>query len=126
MTRSTDYQRAAGLRAHALAKIGQREKAAQLFEETLRISTLSETQYNYACFLAAEGREAEAREWAERILRKKATMPDYIRRGTAVVSKSARAAQTTTAKRMTKRSARGSHTNRLRLRASIGSTDAAP
>ena len=28
----------------------------------------------------ATGRAAEAREWAERILRKKATMPDYIRR----------------------------------------------
>ena len=75
-----DYQRAAGLLAHALAKTGQREKAAQLFEETLRTSTLSETQYNYACLLAAEGREAEARELADRILRKKATMPDYIRR----------------------------------------------
>ena len=43
-------------------------------------STLSETQYNYAAFLAGEGRTAEARDWAERILRKKATMPDYIRR----------------------------------------------
>lgn len=75
-----DYQRAAGLRAHALAKISQREKAGQLFEETLLTSTLSETQYNYACFLAAEGRDAEARELGERILRKKATMPEYIRR----------------------------------------------
>ena len=75
-----DYQRAAGLRAHVLAKIGQREKADALFTETLQVSTLSETQYNYACFLAAEGREDEAREWADRILRKKATMPDYIRR----------------------------------------------
>ena len=34
----------------------------------------------YALALAATGRAAEAREWAERILRKKATMPDYIRR----------------------------------------------
>jgi hypothetical protein len=75
-----DYQRAAGLFAHALAKMGQKEKATQLFEETLRTSTLSETQYNYACLLAAEGRDAEAYEWTERILRKKATMPDYIRR----------------------------------------------
>jgi hypothetical protein len=75
-----DYQRAAGLYAHSLAKIGQRDKAAQLFEETLRTSTLSEIQYNYACLLMAEGREAEARELADRILRKKATMPDYIRR----------------------------------------------
>ena len=44
------------------------------------MSTLSETQYNYACFLVDESRAAEAREWAERILRKKATMPNYIRR----------------------------------------------
>ena len=75
-----DYQRAAGLRAHVLAKLGQRERAGALFADTLQTSTLSETQYNYACFLAAEGRHDEAREWAERILRKKATMPDYIRR----------------------------------------------
>jgi hypothetical protein len=75
-----DFQRAAGLRAHALAKIGQREDADRLFADVTETSTLSETQYNYACFLAADGRAAEAREWAERILRKKATMPDYIRR----------------------------------------------
>lgn len=75
-----DYQRAAGLHAHALARIGQREKAEALFADVTLTSTLSETQYNYACLLAEEGRSAEAREWAERILRKKATMPDYIRR----------------------------------------------
>ena len=75
-----DYLRAAGLRAHALTKIDQKEKADALFVETLQMSTLSETQYNYACFLAAEGRHDEARELGERILRKKATMPDYIRR----------------------------------------------
>jgi hypothetical protein len=75
-----DYQRAAGLRAHALAKAGERERADALFAEVTQTSTLSETQYNYACLLAAEGRAAEARAWAERILRKKATMPDYIRR----------------------------------------------
>jgi hypothetical protein len=75
-----DYQRAAGLRAHALAKTGDTEKAGALFADVTRTSTLSETQYNYACFLAAGDRAAEAREWAERILRKKATMPDYIRR----------------------------------------------
>jgi hypothetical protein len=75
-----DYQRAAGLRAHVLAQIDRRAEADALFAETLQTSTLSETQYNYACFLADEGRNDEAREWAERILRKKATMPDYIRR----------------------------------------------
>ena len=75
-----DYQRAAGLLAHALARIGEPARAGALFEEVTQTSTLSETQYNYATFLAAEGRTAEARDWAERILRKKATMPDYIRR----------------------------------------------
>ena len=75
-----DYQRAAGLYAHVLAKLGQRDKADRVFADTLQTSTLSETHYNYACFLAAEGRRDEARELAERILRKKATMPDYIRR----------------------------------------------
>ena len=71
---------AAGLRAHALANAGDREKAGALFADVTQTSTLSETQYNYACFLAADGRAAEARDWAERILRKKATMPEYIRR----------------------------------------------
>src|SRR5262245_29301879 len=75
-----DYQRAAGLLAHAFAKIGQRDRANALFAEVTETSTLSETQYNYASFLAEIDRAAEAREWAERILRKKATMPDYIRR----------------------------------------------
>ncbi len=75
-----DYQRAAGLLAHAFTKIDQRDKADALFADTLQTSTLSETQYNYACFLAAQGRRDDARELAERILRKKATMPDYIRR----------------------------------------------
>jgi hypothetical protein len=75
-----DYQRAVGLLAHAWGKIGERDKASTLFAEVTQTSTLSETQYNYASFLAETGRAAEAREWAERILRKKATMPDYIRR----------------------------------------------
>jgi hypothetical protein len=75
-----DYQRAPGLRALALAKLGERERADALFADVLQTSTLSETQYNYASFLADTGRAAEAREWAERIIRKKATMPDYIRR----------------------------------------------
>jgi hypothetical protein len=75
-----DYQRAAGLLAHALARLGRREEADTLFAEVTETSTLSETQLNYAAFLAATGRPAEARTWVERILRKKATMPDYIRR----------------------------------------------
>jgi len=75
-----DYHRAAGLYAHVLGKLDQRDKADALFAATLQTSTLSEIEYNYACFLAAHGRRDEARELAEKILRKKATMPDYIRR----------------------------------------------
>jgi len=86
-----DYQRAAGLHAHTLAKAGEREKAAALFAEVTNTSTLSETQYHYAALLADEGRTAEAREWAERILRKKATMPEYIRRRERPWFRSARA-----------------------------------
>ena len=75
-----DFHRAAALLAHALGRTGQTERAAKLFEEVTRISTLSETQYNYACFLAAQGRTEEAREWAQRVLAKKPTMPGYLRR----------------------------------------------
>jgi hypothetical protein len=75
-----DFHRAAGLLAHAYANTGQQEKAAELFWEVTRISTLSETYYNYATLLAAEGRNAEARVWAQRILDKKPTMPGYLRR----------------------------------------------
>jgi hypothetical protein len=72
--------RAAGLLAHAYANSGQTEKAEKLFQEVTQRSTLSETQYNYAAFLAAQGRTAEAREWTKRILAKKPTMPGYLRR----------------------------------------------
>jgi len=75
-----DYQRAAGLLAHSLARLGRHDEAAALFEDVTRTSTLSETQYNYASLLATMGRTAEAREWASRILAKKPTMPAYVRR----------------------------------------------
>lgn len=75
-----DYFRAAGLLAHSLGKIGQAEEAGRLFADVTEISTLSEIQYNYASFLADQGRTAEAQDWARRILAKKPTMPAYIRR----------------------------------------------
>ncbi|MGA8153301.1 MAG: tetratricopeptide repeat protein [Terriglobales bacterium] len=78
--RKYDFYRAAGLLAHAYANTGQPEKAAVLFEEVTTISTISETYYNYACFLSGQQRVAEARQWAQRILNKKPTMPGYLRR----------------------------------------------
>jgi len=44
------------------------------------VSTLTETSLTYATFLASQNRKAEAREWAERILARKATMPRYLQR----------------------------------------------
>ena len=75
-----DYQRAAGLLAHELGQIGRTDEALARFEAVTQTSTLSETQYNYACLLAANGRTLEARDWAQRILAKKPTMPAYVRR----------------------------------------------
>ncbi len=75
-----DFHRAAGLLADAYANSGQTERANVLFQEVTRISTLSETYYNYACFLVSQHREAEARDWAQRILAKKATLPRYLKR----------------------------------------------
>jgi hypothetical protein len=75
-----DFHRAIGLLAHAYANTGQPQKAQELFERAVKISTLSETYYNYAEFLASQKRTAEAREWARKILDKKPTMPGYLRR----------------------------------------------
>jgi hypothetical protein len=78
--RKYDSNRAAGLLAHAYANTGQVETADALFQEVTQRSTMSETYYNYATFLAAQGRSQEAREWTQRILAKKPTMPGYLRR----------------------------------------------
>ena len=75
-----DFHRAAGLLAHAYANTGQPDRAEALFQQVTTISTLSETYYHYACFLASQQRNGEAREWAQRILAKKPTMPGYLRR----------------------------------------------
>src|SRR5579862_9788161 len=75
-----DFQRATALLAHAYANTGQPEKAETLFQEVTKISTSSETYYNYATFLASQNRTAEARQWAQCILEKKPTMPGYLRR----------------------------------------------
>jgi hypothetical protein len=75
-----DFQRAAGLLAHAYAQTGQKEKAEKLFRQVTITSTLSETYLNFAELLASEGRNAEAREWAQKVLDKKPSMPGYLRR----------------------------------------------
>jgi hypothetical protein len=78
--RDYDFHRAAGLLAHAYALTGQKDKAEALFREVTIISTLSETYLNFASLLASEGRTAEARQWAQKVLDKQPTMPGYLRR----------------------------------------------
>ena len=75
-----DFLRAAGLLAHVYANTGQPDKADALFKEVLKTCTLSEIYYNYACFLLAQNRKEEARNFARSILAKKPTMPGYLRR----------------------------------------------
>lgn len=75
-----DSHRAAGLLAHAYANTGQIEEADALFQQVTQKSTSSEIYFNYANFLASQQRTAEAREWSQRILAKKPTMPGYLRR----------------------------------------------
>jgi hypothetical protein len=75
-----DFYRAVGLLAHAYAQTGQNEKAEACFRQAVERSTLSETYLNYADFLASQGRNAEAREWAQKVLDKRPTMPGYLRR----------------------------------------------
>ena len=75
-----DFHRAEGLLAHAYAHTGQPEKAATLFQQATQTSTSSETYYNYATFLVAQDRAEEGRQWAQKILDKRPTMPAYQRR----------------------------------------------
>ena len=75
-----DFQRAPGLLAHCLAKTGEPAAAERLFQDVLRTSTLTETQYNYAEFLSEQGRKQEAHELANRILAKRGTMPGFLKR----------------------------------------------
>jgi hypothetical protein len=75
-----DFHRAVGLLAHAYAQTGQAAKAEALFQQATKISTSSETYYNYATFLHAQGRAEEARQWAQKILDQRRAMPGYQRR----------------------------------------------
>ncbi|HTV13105.1 MAG TPA: tetratricopeptide repeat protein [Acidobacteriaceae bacterium] len=75
-----DFHRAAGLLAQAYALAGQKEKAEAQFRRATAASTLSETYLNFSDFLAAQGNNAEAREYARKVLEKKTGMPGYLKR----------------------------------------------
>lgn len=78
--RKFDYYRAAGLLADAYARSGDLERAEPLFAEVTQISTTPETLYNYANFLKLANRSEGAREWAEKLLEKKRTLPRFMQR----------------------------------------------
>jgi hypothetical protein len=75
-----DYYRAAGLLADAYARTGQLERAAPYFAEATQFSTTPEMLYNYANFLRLQNRRDEAREWTQKLLAKKRTLPRYMQR----------------------------------------------
>ena len=78
--RKFDYYRAGGLLADAYARTGQLDRAEPLFVEVTQISTTPETLYNYASFLKTANDREEAREWAQKLLAKKRTLPRYMHR----------------------------------------------
>jgi len=75
-----DYYRAAGLLADAYAKTGELERAGDMFADVVQYSTTPETLYNYANYLKASGQREESRDWAERLIAKKRTLPRYMKR----------------------------------------------
>ena len=75
-----DFQRAAGLLAYVLFKNGKNAEAGKLFAEVTRTSTISETLYHYAEYLAAESKAADARAALQRVLDKKKTLPVFLKR----------------------------------------------
>jgi hypothetical protein len=75
-----DFHRAAGLLAHTCARLGHAAQADAWFKQATALSTASEVAIHYAEFLEQAQRPVEAREWAQRVLDKKPTMPRYLRR----------------------------------------------
>ena len=75
-----DSHRAMALLAHASAQTGDTAQASALFARVSEASTLPETYYNYASFLASQGNGDEARVWVQRLLALRDSMPLYVRR----------------------------------------------
>ncbi len=78
--RKFDYYRAAGLLADAYAKTGNLNLAGSLYADVTEYSTTPETLYNYANFLKMSNRLDEARDYAQKLLAKKRTLPRYMER----------------------------------------------
>lgn len=75
-----DFSRATLYYARTLAKVNRRAEAAATFEKVIEASTSTETLVEAAEFFAAEKRTREAKELADRVLARRATMPAYQKR----------------------------------------------
>jgi tetratricopeptide (TPR) repeat protein len=75
-----DYYRATGLLGDAWARTGDLGKAALYLGPAAQFSTTPETLYNYANYLKLAGQKEAAREWTEKLIAKKRTLPSYMRR----------------------------------------------
>lgn len=75
-----DYHRAAALLAHCYGRAGKAEAADAWFQEATIYSTTPESLFHYAWFLQQEKRDEEARQWAQKVLDKKKTLPRWMQR----------------------------------------------
>jgi hypothetical protein len=75
-----DFYRAAMFLSQAYAAVGRNEDASALFAEAAQLSSTPEMIYSYAAFLKSQGREAESREWADKLEEKRRTSPRYVLR----------------------------------------------
>jgi hypothetical protein len=75
-----DYSRARCLLAQALAGAGRTAEAEALFDQLVASTTSPEATVSAAEFYAEHGRTREARELAETLLARRATMPAYQKR----------------------------------------------
>lgn len=75
-----DHYQAEALLAQCYAMTGRPADAEICFREVLALRNESETQYNFAALLVAQGHPGEAAEWLDRILKKKGTLPRYLKR----------------------------------------------
>lgn len=75
-----DYNLAALLLANAYGYAGKADAADAWFKEATFWLTSPEALFQYAWFLKQQGRRDEARQWAQKVLDKKHTLPRYMQR----------------------------------------------
>jgi hypothetical protein len=75
-----DNYRGEMLLAQAYAAVGRIDDASAWFADAVDKSSMPEVLYSYAAFLAAQNRDAEAREWLKQLEEKRKSSPRYVQR----------------------------------------------